>query len=170
MNVLHSFFYKFSWFREIKWTYQRVVRGWDDRVLWNVDAYLAQMLPIWLTELKKQDSCPTLLSKDKPEIETYDDSDWASNKKEWDTIIDKIIEGFHSATKLIEGESPAWDKFFEEYEKRYGDYDFNDQEQHDELLEELGTLKEHIEEEKQLLAQFNSGMELFRKYFFNFWS
>lgn len=170
MNFIHSFFHKFSTFRKIKFGYQRLFRGWDDRVLWNVDAYLAQMIPIWLTELKKQEACPVLLSSDKPETETYDDTDWAANKEEWDAIVDKIVLGFEAANKLIEGDSPAWDSFFVEYTKRYGNYDFNAHEKQNELLEELGTLKEHIEEEKKLLVLFNDGMELFRKYFFNFWS
>jgi hypothetical protein len=170
MNKLHSFFYRFSYFRHIKWAIQRVYRGWDDRVLWNVDAYLAQMIPLWLIELKKKESCPILFSEDKPELPSYSDNDWASNKQEWDNIVDKIILGFRAAEKLIDGDSPAWDKFFEEYSKRYGSYDFNDQKQQETLLKELGTYEAQIEEEKQLLSQFNDGIELFRKYFFNFWS
>lgn len=31
-------------FREIKWAYQRVVRGYDDRIYWEMDSYLFQLV------------------------------------------------------------------------------------------------------------------------------
>ena len=31
-------------FNEIKWGYQRVVRGYDDRIFWGVDGYFEQFL------------------------------------------------------------------------------------------------------------------------------
>lgn len=30
---------------EIKWAYQRVVRGYDDRIFWGFDDYLEQIIP-----------------------------------------------------------------------------------------------------------------------------
>lgn len=36
-------------FREIKWAYQRVVRGYDDRVNWGFDEYFLNVIP----ELKR---------------------------------------------------------------------------------------------------------------------
>lgn len=32
-------------FNEIKWAYQRVYRGYDDRIFWGVDGYFEQFLP-----------------------------------------------------------------------------------------------------------------------------
>lgn len=32
-------------FDEIKWAYQRVVRGYDDRVRWGFDSYFLQVMP-----------------------------------------------------------------------------------------------------------------------------
>ena len=32
-------------FNEIKWAYQRVVRGYDDRVRWGFDSYFLQVMP-----------------------------------------------------------------------------------------------------------------------------
>lgn len=32
-------------FNEIKWAYQRVVRGYDDRVRWGFDEYFLQVMP-----------------------------------------------------------------------------------------------------------------------------
>lgn len=30
---------------EIKWAYQRVIRGYDDRVCWNLDVYFLNVIP-----------------------------------------------------------------------------------------------------------------------------
>lgn len=30
--------------RQVKWAYQRVTRGWDDRAVWSLDAHLARTL------------------------------------------------------------------------------------------------------------------------------
>lgn len=44
--------------REIRWAYQRVVRGYDDRVYWQFDDYFIQIIPalknFCLDELKKE--------------------------------------------------------------------------------------------------------------------
>ena len=31
--------------REIKWAYQRVVRGYDERIYWAMDEYFSQFIP-----------------------------------------------------------------------------------------------------------------------------
>jgi hypothetical protein len=31
--------------REIKWAYQRVARGYDDRIFWGFDGYFRQFIP-----------------------------------------------------------------------------------------------------------------------------
>lgn len=31
--------------KEIKWAYQRVVRGYDDRIYWAMDEYFSQFIP-----------------------------------------------------------------------------------------------------------------------------
>lgn len=39
--------------REVRWAYQRVVRGWDDRALWSLDYHLAKTLGAQLIELSR---------------------------------------------------------------------------------------------------------------------
>jgi hypothetical protein len=165
MNRIDKFFYKFSIYREIKWMIQRIHRGWDDRVLWNVDHYLSVHIPVWLTELKKMDQCPSNL------LPNSDIDDWDTQKKEWDRIIDEIIIGFKAAEDIIDGNSPAWNSYFEESEKRFGKYSlFEDKPESDELLKELDIMKKNEKEIEELMKKFDSGMELFKKNFFNFWS
>jgi hypothetical protein len=38
-------------FNEIRWAYQRVARGWDDRAIWSVDSHLAETLGAQLIAL-----------------------------------------------------------------------------------------------------------------------
>jgi hypothetical protein len=38
---------------EIKYAWQRVFRGWDDKATWNLNYYLANIIPQILKELKK---------------------------------------------------------------------------------------------------------------------
>ena len=40
-------------FREIRWAWQRVVRGWDDTVWWSLDSYLCPIIIHTLTKLKE---------------------------------------------------------------------------------------------------------------------
>ena len=43
-------------FREIKYAYQRVVRGYDERILWGFDSYLEQIIPAIKEFCKKETS------------------------------------------------------------------------------------------------------------------
>jgi hypothetical protein len=109
----------------IKWGYQRLTRKWDDRVIWSIDFYLSEMIPIWIKELKdKKHGIPCVC---------FDESDWNNEKNDykdgaeikaqtkWDEILDKIIEGFE-AQKKIEDEG-LWEKDpeFNELNKKFNE-------------------------------------------------
>jgi hypothetical protein len=84
--------------REIKWAWQRVFRGWDDRVVWSIDTHISEMLPIWLKQLK-EDKCGIPMM-------CFDDDDWDQElckhkdgaderaSQKWDNILDEMIDGF----------------------------------------------------------------------------
>src|SRR5271157_6140443 len=40
-------------YREVKYAYQRVVRGWDDRAVWSIDYWLDDKMPAMLRKLKE---------------------------------------------------------------------------------------------------------------------
>jgi hypothetical protein len=97
-------------FREIKWAWQRTFRGWDDKLVWSIDFYLATNIPQWLRELKKdKHGIPSML---------LEDSDWDESKFNYmpgafekkvavyDDILDQIILGFESYIKI---EELRWD-------------------------------------------------------------
>ena len=34
-----------NWIKEIKWAYQRIVRGYDDTIMWGLEEYFNQAIP-----------------------------------------------------------------------------------------------------------------------------
>ena len=141
---------------EIKWSWQRVFRGWDDRVIWSIDYHLCKYMPIWLRELRRvRHGFPIEMLTDSPEPIagqthtyssglTYDDlkdtirlmdeqksCDQKASEK-WDAILEEIAEGFEAGY----------------------------------AIEEVAL---HIEEYSVLMAKFDHGMELFKKHFFDLW-
>jgi hypothetical protein len=165
----------FSVFRdvknEIKWAYQRVFRGWDDRVIWSIDWYLAEYLPVWLEELKNsKHGCPMIMVPEGDDSTEYTDDDWNIVKENWNKTIDIMIDGFRAAKEIMDGEFPSWDIYHNEYEKRYGEWDMHDHEKGHKLMEELNTWDGIKKEEAAIMVRYNEGMDLFKKYFFNLWT
>jgi hypothetical protein len=104
---------------EIKWAWQRVFNGYDERVVWSIDWYLAEKIPLWMQELK--------IEKHGLPMKIFKDEDWVDNnptdeahdkrKIEYDAILDEISEGFTCYTKLetLKYNSPE----YLEYEKKF---------------------------------------------------
>ena len=78
----------------IKWAWQRVFRGWDDRTIWSIDYYLDKNIPIWMRELKlRKHGVPCeLLPMDNPSNE-----DLRLAEIEFDNILETIAIGFEAA-------------------------------------------------------------------------
>jgi hypothetical protein len=106
--------------KEIKWAWQRVFRGWDDRIVWSVDGYLSKMLPIWLTKLKEdmQGTPLTCFEEGDWNEETCKYSDEAVERasKKWNGILDEMIEGF-KAYKQAEDDGTNWKIGTPEYDE-----------------------------------------------------
>jgi len=69
---------------DIKCFIQRGRKGYSDRNLWNFDYYLAEIISNGLQELKEG------LTSYPPEF---------VSKKEWENVLDTIIEGFKEKLK-----------------------------------------------------------------------
>jgi hypothetical protein len=77
--------------------WQRLFRGWDDSVLWSIDDYLADMMPIWLGELKKrQRGAPFEYLPQKKALDRIDDEDIELAQMKWFSDIDIVIAGFEA--------------------------------------------------------------------------
>lgn len=100
--------------RHIKWAWQRVFRGWDDRVIWSIDYYLAEMLPTWLIVLKRnKHGVPSMMfSEDDFVGENYEVSDEVLELREaeYDAILHRIAKGFVAYRMMddVEYKSETW--------------------------------------------------------------
>ena len=125
----------------IKWAWQRVFRGWDDRVAMSMDSYLVEMIPQWIKRMKEYgNSYPPSLSKEK-----------------WSRVLDEISEGFKSGRQLIDDDFPAWDDL-------RGSGWLSGEIPHDSVF--WDKLKEQQDE---ALEKFGRGMELFVEFFWDLW-
>ena len=89
-DLWYSFLGKVRWIRniprEMKWFFQRGLRGWSDYDVWDLDSYLNDWVPKAVKHLKSiSHSHPVNLT---PE--------------EWDKILMKIAEGFEANQKWKE--------------------------------------------------------------------
>lgn len=104
-------------YRKIKYAYQRVVRGWDDRVVWSVDYWLDDKMPAILRKLKEDmHGTPTSMFPEGPEYvdETGNPNEAACKIAEarWDEALDKMAAGFEASWRINDGL----------YEKELGEY------------------------------------------------
>jgi hypothetical protein len=105
-EIMYYCFY--SWYywlkdrpREIRWFLQRGKRGFADCDIWDFDDYLIDVISAGLKQLKKvQQTCPTEIF-DKYEHLSIEERDKAT-QKEWNEILDRIIEGFDAAKVLLD--------------------------------------------------------------------
>lgn len=89
---------------QIKWAWQRVFRGWDDRVTWSIDSYLSQHIPDWMEKLKKDKfGVPSMMFQDGDYVgDNWEIPDEVFEKRarEYDRILDQIALGFRFYYKL----------------------------------------------------------------------
>lgn len=173
-NKKHYLTHPWLWvgdlFRNIKWAWQRVYRGWDDRVPWSIDWHLCQFMPDWLRVLRD--------SKIGFPIEMYDDDfDWtgvwtdtpeekhAHEKavERWKDTLDEMITGFEAGYTILNGNFPENDKAFE-ISKHIDDSEESFRAYSDAI--DRDKLKA---EEDKAQKEYERGMELFVKYFFALW-
>lgn len=149
----------------IKWAWQRVYRGWDDRIIWAVDIYLTRMLPIWLKALKddKMGVPASLCTKSVEEGTVI-----------WDEILDKIIKGFIAAQRITERDFPIMSDLEELEKSRYGKmllpWVEEDVNRLNQLYKELSFRDKFKQQEDAAYEEFQEGMNLFTEHFFNLWS
>ena len=126
-------------YREIRWAWQRVFRGWDDRVTWGIDSYLAEILPQWIAMLKKyKQGIPFDMFPEEYLMQNDVDKKIEKEASEkFDAILDKISLGFKSYMTLTNL-----------------DYDFKNKDK---------------KEEKALTQNFDEGFDLFKKHFGSLW-
>jgi len=155
--------------REIRWAWQRVVRGWDDTVWWSLDSFLCPIIIHTLTKLKEDGhGYPAELTVEK-----------------WGEVLAEMIDGFKAAEEIQnDTESfPVWqerdaawkklhgDDSWTSFEK-IGDSKFSQMVTHPDMkqIEEyLNFWDRHNEEYEAAMERYRRGMDLFKEYFFGLW-
>ena len=87
-------------FDKVKWAYQRLTRGWDDRAVWDMDYYLAGLIPQLVKELKeKGHGFPSDMVPEESIGEISEEVETAVREK-WNAILDSIAEGFEEYNQV----------------------------------------------------------------------
>ena len=89
---------------EIKWAWQRVFRGWDDRVIWSVDCYISRNMPAWLRGVREWCGVPVSMYVGDFSTSTRDEDDAAAAR--WHGILDEMIAGFEAGYRAEMMEYP----------------------------------------------------------------
>ena len=73
--------------KQIKWFLQRVFRGYDDRIYWELYSYLSEIIAKHLKHFRKmkRTGYPTTLK----------------SEKEWNKVLDKMIWSFENSSDDI---------------------------------------------------------------------
>jgi hypothetical protein len=109
------------------WAWQRVFKGYDDRIVWGIDSYLSEHIPLWIRELKeKKHGIPTqcFLPEDWDNIKCeYKNGAEEIAQEKFDNILNQIAEGFE-AYKRIEQEclwidDPEYKELTDRYNKGF---------------------------------------------------
>ena len=142
-KLMHILFHPFMNIKEvylhIKWAFQRVYRGWDDRAAYGIDFFLAKIVPELIEGMKKYgNSYPKDLTPD-----------------EWIDVLNEISDGFKAAHRLQNDDFPAWNDLTpEDWEKDMQPKEFWDRLQ---------------EQQDEAIKTFYEGLDKFAEHFFNLW-
>ena len=131
----HPWVVLFEWKRQIEWGWQRISRGYDDRVIWSIDYHLAVVIPQWLRTLKiKQHGIPMSMFEGLEEerfengVIGYSDENMKIASDKWGKILDEIADGFEEYNKIDDlpynEREKAFEKFnnvFDLFKKYYAD-------------------------------------------------
>ena len=89
-------------FGEFKYAWQRVFRGWDDRVIWSVDIYLTEKIPVWLKEIQNDKIGTPIGFFENPEKIEFSEDEHNVAKENWNKELQIMIDGFMASKKIQE--------------------------------------------------------------------
>ena len=151
-----------------KYIWQRIVRGWDDTVIWGIDHHLIAMLPQWLDCMaeNKHLGCPDyLMDNDRPDEENF---------QRWKDMLHQMADGFRAVDVLANHGSPIYEEAEQEYVKRYGEPHtlekvFEGDSRWDALCADLRVNERDKMWTEEQQARFKAGWKLMGEHFFSLW-
>lgn len=149
-----------DWPYEIKWAWQRVFRGYDDRVTWDVSYYLGPMILEALRNFKKSDRMgyPVLI------WEGVEGMDQNFNMPEgvpdpniakWEQILDDMIEGWEFLVNHDEWNEKITEEFGDvrEPEETFMGYKMDGKKWNSKCTEEMNRLTKDKTEKAKLMVE-----------------
>lgn len=141
-----------TYWRWVKWTWQRGRRGYADCDVWSTDSYICSVVVPMLRQLKKARSYPAGSMPEGSDYTDYTEADSQRWQKEWDERLNTMIAGFEAAYAILDGPP---DQFFTRDSKAplglHMDHD---------------AVRKWEAEQEQIRLK---GFEEFTKSFFNLW-
>lgn len=135
-----------DWKYEIRWAWQRVFRGYDDQITWGIDHWLVDYLPEIIRKMKNN-------LHGHPGNPFGKQTGLPKNEKEWKDILEKIAIGFESGGKICDRDYMVRSK------EKYIDGAFKGENKY-----KVGKKRYN-----QLVKEFDEGMKLFHRHFFDLW-
>lgn len=97
--LLHPTIVFSHWKNEIKWAWERITKGYDERALWSIDYYIADLIVKLLIEFKNHHhGVPSDMFDGMPYEDeqhyTHSKENWKIADEKWCNILQEIIDGF----------------------------------------------------------------------------
>ena len=138
-----------SFFHGLKYLKQRAFRGYADCDLWSIDCYLCEIMPKMLKRLQ----------------ETTHGYPIGFTEETWDQALDKMIEGFEAAKRIIDDE--YMDKVQPDWYKKIMTMDKANK--FDEPIFTVESNKKALEMIKADEELFKTSMKIFVDNYFGLW-
>ena len=139
--LLHPWIIISESYRHLRWAWQRVFRGWDDRVTYGIDWHLSENMPAWIKRMKEYgNSVP-----------------FDMTAEEWWGILDEIADGFRAGYRLLNDDFPAVKEMV------------NSRDRFDSIIRDDAFMEKFAKQREEALVIFNRGMEMFVQHFFSLW-
>ena len=164
--------------RNMKWTWQRATRGWDDRVVWSIDHHLFEMMPQWLRKLKDTKHGTPIWCFDavganwNDEDYSYSENEYELAEKHFDAILEMMAIGFEAGLKVITSDLDIYDEFKQWQIETYGselDWSLDDDSLYSKARKEFNMTQRTLDEEKLLRTELDVALSLFCKYHDSLW-
>ena len=101
-TITHPWVILSYWRRQIRYAWQRAFVGYDERVIWSIDFYLAEKIPLWVRKLKEQkQGVPICMFTEKETSPNYRTNEALERARvEHGKILEKIAVGFEGYIKM----------------------------------------------------------------------
>jgi hypothetical protein len=118
--VTHPWIILEEWGRQIRWAWQRVFQGWDERVIWSIDYHLAEMIPLWMRQLKRDKMGAPFMAYRDEDLQNLGEISKHADELAimlYDDVLEDIALGFESYIKMDNLINPKLPEYKLEEEK-----------------------------------------------------